>query len=315
MNVPGHKVRTLGRIAREERVRAPKSPGPRLDTARPHRRVHERNARTRSWQSQPLSILRASVRDRVDARRAGGGGGVGARSKRPDTVPGQRGRAVRKGRERGRAAASGVAADHAAAAGRARRRAAAGVVAGGAGPGRVGTRFTATGRGGGVRRRLADQREGLPARQVRAGGARDVEDRLQRPVLHVVGGGGAATGRSAWTGGCRSRWRDIRRGRAILLVGANPAETMPPIMRHFSRRARRSGVLIMVDPRRTTTAEQADRAPAAACRARIWRWRSGCCTSRWPRGWWTSSTSAARTQGFERRGGSRRRTGPSGSSG
>jgi assimilatory nitrate reductase catalytic subunit len=53
--------------------------------------------------------------------------------------------------------------------------------------------------------------------------------------------------------------RDIRRARAILLVGANPAETMPPIMRHFSAAREAGGVLITVDPRRTKTAELADR--------------------------------------------------------
>ena len=39
-----------------------------------------------------------------------------------------------------------------------------------------------------VRRRIADQREGVPAGKVRARGARHGEHRLQRPVLHVVGG-------------------------------------------------------------------------------------------------------------------------------
>ncbi len=53
--------------------------------------------------------------------------------------------------------------------------------------------------------------------------------------------------------------RDIRRARAILLIGANPAETMPPIMRHFSAAREAGGVLITVDPRRTKTAELADR--------------------------------------------------------
>jgi assimilatory nitrate reductase catalytic subunit len=53
--------------------------------------------------------------------------------------------------------------------------------------------------------------------------------------------------------------RDIRRARAILLIGANPAETMPPIMRHFSAARAAGGVLITVDPRRTKTVEMADR--------------------------------------------------------
>ncbi|HEV2344210.1 MAG TPA: molybdopterin oxidoreductase family protein [Actinocrinis sp.] len=53
--------------------------------------------------------------------------------------------------------------------------------------------------------------------------------------------------------------RDIRRAGAVLLIGANPAETMPPIMRHFSAAREAGGVLITVDPRRTKTAELADR--------------------------------------------------------
>ena len=50
------------------------------------------------------------------------------------------------------------------------------------------------GRGRGVRRRRADQREGLPARQVRPGRARHQPDRLQRPLVHVVGGVGRQPG-------------------------------------------------------------------------------------------------------------------------
>jgi assimilatory nitrate reductase catalytic subunit len=53
--------------------------------------------------------------------------------------------------------------------------------------------------------------------------------------------------------------RDIRRARAILLIGANPAETMPPIMRHFGAAREAGAVVITVDPRRTKTAELADR--------------------------------------------------------
>jgi assimilatory nitrate reductase catalytic subunit len=53
--------------------------------------------------------------------------------------------------------------------------------------------------------------------------------------------------------------RDIRGARAILLIGANPAETMPPIMRHFTAAREAGGTLITVDPRRTKTAEMADR--------------------------------------------------------
>lgn len=49
---------------------------------------------------------------------------------------------------------------------------------------------------------------------------------------------------------------DLAESDAVLLVGGNPAETMPPFMRHLDR-ARAAGGLIVVDPRRTPTAEQA----------------------------------------------------------
>ena len=48
---------------------------------------------------------------------------------------------------------------------------------------------------------------------------------------------------------------DLGEADAVLLVGANPAETMPPFMQHL-RRAIDTGALIVVDPRRTPTAEQ-----------------------------------------------------------
>jgi assimilatory nitrate reductase catalytic subunit len=50
---------------------------------------------------------------------------------------------------------------------------------------------------------------------------------------------------------------DIAGAEIILLVGANPAETMPPIMQHFEEQQRRGGRLIVVDPRRTATAATA----------------------------------------------------------
>ena len=50
---------------------------------------------------------------------------------------------------------------------------------------------------------------------------------------------------------------DIARADAILLVGANVAETMPPIMRYFEAQRLAGGHLVVVDPRRTPTAEAA----------------------------------------------------------
>ncbi|UQW99961.1 molybdopterin oxidoreductase family protein [Streptomyces sp. RerS4] len=45
---------------------------------------------------------------------------------------------------------------------------------------------------------------------------------------------------------------DLGRADVIMLAGANPAETMPPLMRHLTR-----ADLIVIDPRRTRTAELA----------------------------------------------------------
>jgi assimilatory nitrate reductase catalytic subunit len=49
---------------------------------------------------------------------------------------------------------------------------------------------------------------------------------------------------------------DLDDADAVLLAGANPAETMPPFTQHL-RGAADAGGLIVVDPRRTPTAEQA----------------------------------------------------------
>ena len=50
---------------------------------------------------------------------------------------------------------------------------------------------------------------------------------------------------------------DIPRANAILLVGSNLAETMPPIMQYFDEQRRNGGDLIVVDPRQTVTAQSA----------------------------------------------------------
>ncbi|MET9297874.1 molybdopterin oxidoreductase family protein [Micromonospora aurantiaca] len=51
---------------------------------------------------------------------------------------------------------------------------------------------------------------------------------------------------------------DLGYADTLLLVGANPAETMPPLMRHVADLRERGGRLIVVDPRATATARQAD---------------------------------------------------------
>ena len=50
---------------------------------------------------------------------------------------------------------------------------------------------------------------------------------------------------------------DIARADVILLVGRNPAETMPPLMQYFAAQRAAGGSLIVVDPRRTLTAQSA----------------------------------------------------------
>ncbi|KAB1947991.1 molybdopterin oxidoreductase family protein [Micromonospora sp. ALFpr18c] len=51
---------------------------------------------------------------------------------------------------------------------------------------------------------------------------------------------------------------DLGRADTLLLVGANPAETMPPLVRWLTEQRRAGGRLIVVDPRLTATARQAD---------------------------------------------------------
>lgn len=51
---------------------------------------------------------------------------------------------------------------------------------------------------------------------------------------------------------------DIAQADAILLVGSNPAETMPPAMQFFDEGRARGAKHVVVDPRRTATAARAD---------------------------------------------------------
>lgn len=51
---------------------------------------------------------------------------------------------------------------------------------------------------------------------------------------------------------------DIARADVILIVGGNPAETMPPAMQFFDEGRERGAKLIVADPRRTATAGRAD---------------------------------------------------------
>ena len=52
---------------------------------------------------------------------------------------------------------------------------------------------------------------------------------------------------------------DIPHATAILLAGANIAETMPPLMQYFEAQQLRGGAVVVADPRRTPTAAWAGR--------------------------------------------------------
>jgi len=51
---------------------------------------------------------------------------------------------------------------------------------------------------------------------------------------------------------------DVEEADVLVLVGSNLAETMPPAARHLDRLRERGGRVVVVDPRRTATAERAD---------------------------------------------------------
>jgi assimilatory nitrate reductase catalytic subunit len=51
---------------------------------------------------------------------------------------------------------------------------------------------------------------------------------------------------------------DVQRTDVLVLVGSNLAETMPPAARHLDRLRENGGHVVVIDPRRTPTAERAD---------------------------------------------------------
>lgn len=51
---------------------------------------------------------------------------------------------------------------------------------------------------------------------------------------------------------------DVEHADVVVLVGSNLAETMPPAARHLDRLRARGGRVVVVDPRRTPTADRAD---------------------------------------------------------
>ena len=166
-----------------------------------------------------------------------------------------------------------------------------------------------------LRRRVADQRAGLPVRQVRPRRAAHQRHRLQRPVLHVLGRGRGQPGVRARPGHAVPAERH-RRGRRRRPGRQQPGRHHAAGDAVLRRRARAAA--------RSTSSSTPGAPPPPAtppctcsrCPAPTWRWPTGCCTSRWPRGWSTRTYVAARTTGFEAvRAGRRRATGRTGSSG
>ena len=155
-----------------------------------------------------------------------------------------------------------------------------------------------------LRRRRPDQREGLHPRQVRQG----------RAATSAIDYNGRFCMSSSATAGNRAfgvdrglpfPLSDIADAAAILLVGANPADTMPPAMQYFDagpgrrRPAHRGGSAAHLDRgRRRHCISRRSPAPTS-------RWPTGCCTSRSGTGWSTrpTSPSAQRVRGGQGRGG------------
>ena len=171
------------------------------------------------------------------------------------------------------------------------------------------------GRGRRLRRRRSDQREGLPARQVRPGRAAYPAHRLQRPLLHVVGGrcgqprvrrrpraAVPARRRRRGGGGAAAR-QQRRRHDAAPGPAPRPRYVATGAWSWSTRGARR--------PRRSPTTAMASTcsrspAPTRCC-------CSGSCTWWWPRTWSTRSTSRPAPPAGTRCPGRRRCGGPTGS--
>ena len=137
---------------------------------------------------------------------------------------------------------------------------------------------------GGVRQRRADQREGVPARQVRARRAAARRTSTTTAATAWPRRRPGRTAPSASTAACPSRSRDIAETQDADAVGLE-------LRRHDAadhavgvRAEERGGQLIVVDPRRTETARAARPALAADAGHAIWRWPTASCTSRIERG-------------------------------
>ena len=92
---------------------------------------------------------------------------------------------------------------------------------------------------------------------------------------------------------------DIPETDVILLVGGNPAETLPVMMQYFEEQQRRGGRLIVVDPRRHPDRRDGDAASAAHAGHRRARLPTACSTSRSTKGLLDRDFIEARTTGFD----------------
>ena len=119
-----------------------------------------------------------------------------------------------------------------------------------------------------LRRRRADQREGLPGRQVRPGRAAQRRRSTTTAASACRRPRPRRPRRSGSTAGMPFPLADIARADTVLLVGSNPADTMPPAMRWFAAGRERGARHLVVDPRYTATAATRRRAPAAGARHR-----------------------------------------------
>ena len=209
----------------------------------------------------PLSLLRAAVRDAAHRRRRRRGVGRRRGTSRPTAAVCAR----RAGRPRRCCAPrtgsprrwyAGTAGCEPAELGRGARR--------GGRPGPARCRPSTAGTRRGVRRRRPHQREGLPARQVRPGRAAAPGTSTTTAGSACPSAAAAATGRSASTAACRSRSTDLAGAQAVLLLGSNVADTMPPLVQHLAG-VRRRGGLVVVDPRRSATAALTDADGRRAC--------------------------------------------------
>ena len=256
----------------------------------------------------PYCALQCAMTAHPDA------GGPAAGRGRPARLPDQPGRPVPEGLDQRRGAPRPRPA-HAAAAARRRRGAAPGRLGRGARRRRrgrtTGPAASRPGRGGGVRGRRADQREGLPARASSPGSRCG-------PRWSTTTAGSAcprrrppATGPSASTAGCRSRWPTsgggggaaARQQRRRHDAAAGPAPRRGPGAGRPGRRrpAPLGDRRALRRRRRAAPAAAAGHRPDPAARARSTCWSPRTCstTATWPSG----STAGTRCAAASRPGG------------